>query len=303
MNHKFSDLSSAIDAFTHYLKNERCLSPHTVSNYARDLQQLQAYLVRCNITLYLDLPSKILRDFISERHRQGISSKTIARQLSAIRAFYRFLRKNSCSQQDPTQGVPPPKTTRRLPNVLDVDKINYLLNSNSSSPLIMRDHAIIELLYSAGIRLSELSKLNLEDLDFKEGNIKVTGKGNKTRLALLGSLAIKAINTWLNIRTTFIKTPTTALFISRSGARLSQRMIQKRLHQWGIAHHLETAFYPHLLRHCFASHLLESSGDLRAVQELLGHQNITTTQIYTHLNFQHLASVYDVCHPRAKKKS
>ncbi|MDD1616793.1 MAG: integrase/recombinase XerC, partial [Methylococcaceae bacterium NSP1-2] len=252
---------------------------------------------------WADVQQTDIRAHIASRHRQGISSKSLQRELSAIRSFYRYLLKNQLVEINPAHYVKAPKQARKLPKTLDVDQITGLLEAGTSSDLEIRDVAMFELFYSSGLRLRELAALDLHDLDLADRSLTVrSGKGGKARLLPIGSKAITAINVWLAQRKT-LAIGETAVFTSNRGTRLGQRSIELRLEQWckkkGIVEHI----HPHMLRHSFASHLLESSQDLSAVQELLGHSSLSTTQIYTHLNFQHLADVYDKAHPRAKKQS
>lgn len=278
-------------------------SEHTVKSYQRDIQHLSRYCTDKAITGWADLKHTDIRAYIAGRHRKGLSSKSLQRELSAIRSFYNYLLKTGHVVANPAQHIKAPKQARKLPKTLDVDQLSGLLEAGTSSLLELRDVAMFELFYSSGLRLSELAALNLTDLDLPDNTLIVRiGKGGKSRVLPIGSKAVTAIENWLHQRA--LKTPPTepALFVSTRGTRLGQRSIELRLELWckkkGIAEHI----HPHMLRHSFASHLLESSQDLRAVQELLGHSNISTTQIYTHLDFQHLAEIYDKAHPRAKKK-
>ena len=240
---------------------------------------------------------------MASRHRQGLSSTSLQRELSAIRSFFNFLLKNQLTDNNPGQYIKAPKNTRKLPKTLDVDQIKSLLEAGANSTIEIRDLAMFELFYSSGIRLSELAQLNLTDIDLTDKTLMVrSGKGGKSRMLPIGSKAVAAINTWLEHRIKSITSTETALFISTRGTRLGQRSIELRLKQWCKKKGIAENIHPHMLRHSFATHLLESSQDLRAVQELLGHSNISTTQIYTHLDFQHLADVYDSAHPRAKRK-
>lgn len=278
-------------------------SEHTVKNYQRDIQHLSRYCTEKSIAGWTDLKHTDIRSYIAARHRKGLSSKSLQRELSAIRSFYNYLLKAGQVIVNPAQHVKAPKQARKLPKTLDVDQLSGLLEAGTSSLLEIRDVAMFELFYSSGLRLSELAALDLTDLDLPDNTLTVRlGKGGKSRILPVGSKAVTALENWLRQRA--LKTPRTepALFVSSKGTRLGQRSIELRLELWckkkGIAEHI----HPHMLRHSFASHLLESSQDLRAVQELLGHSNISTTQIYTHLDFQHLAAIYDKAHPRAKKK-
>jgi len=291
-----------LDKFFDKLRNQRRLSPHTLSNYKRDLDGLTAYLDRTEISAWSDLHESHIRHYIAERHRQGLGSKSIQRLLSSLRSFFNYLLVEKHLRNNPAQGVRAPRAPRKLPNTLDVDQTAQLLNIESVQPLALRDRAIMELFYSSGLRLAELVNLDCRDLDLRECIVEVTGKGNKSRRLPIGRLAVQAISTWLKLRPQFIHDDTDALFLTQAGARLSTRSIQQRMRNWAQKQGIDLRVHPHMLRHSFASHMLESSGDLRAVQELLGHADISTTQIYTHLDFQHLAKVYDAAHPRAKKK-
>ena len=299
-----ADAEQTLAVFFEQLTVEKRASEHTVKSYQRDIKYLTCYCTDKSIHHWTDLKQSDIRSHIASRHRQGISSKSLQRELSAIRSFYNFLLKNRLADNNPAQHIKAPKQARKLPRTLDVDQITGLLEAGTNSALEIRDLAMFELFYSSGLRLSELAALNLTDVDLPDNSLIVrTGKGGKSRMLPIGSKAVTAINIWLQQRLKNVAALEPALFVSVRGTRLSQRSIELRLEQWckkkGIAEHI----HPHMLRHSFASHLLESSQDLRAVQELLGHSNISTTQIYTHLDFQHLADVYDKAHPRAKKKS
>lgn len=289
--------------YLNQLKFEKRASIHTVKSYQRDLACLSTYCNDKFILSWLDLKQNDIRAHIASRHRKGISAKSLQRELSAIRSFYAFLLKNGLAEVNPAQHIKAPKQARKLPKTLDVDQINGLLEAGTSSMLEIRDLAMFELFYSSGLRLSELSSLDIDDLDLVDRSLLVrSGKGGKQRVLPIGSKAVNAINNWLQERSKNISVAGQALFVTSRGRRLGQRSIELRLSLWckkkGITEHI----HPHMLRHSFASHLLESSQDLRAVQELLGHSNISTTQIYTHLDFQHLAEIYDKAHPRARKK-
>lgn len=288
-----------------FLQSLEHLSPHTRAAYARDLRVLQAYCEREGIAAWQTLDGRILGNFIARRHRDGMNGRSLQRGLSAIRSFYRFLIKQGLVRHNPALGILTPKTAKKLPATLDVDQTGRLVEIRGDEPLVVRDRAILELLYSSGLRLAELAAMNLDDLDLQDAMATVTGKGRKTRKVPVGRHALAALREWLKARQTFLgpDSDETALFIGRNGRRLGHRVIQKRLAEWGVKQGLATHVHPHMLRHSFATHVLESSGDLRAVQELLGHADISTTQIYTHLDFQHLAKVYDQAHPRARKKT
>ncbi|MDP2098083.1 MAG: tyrosine recombinase XerC [Methylobacter sp.] len=298
-----ADAELMLDAFFQQLTVEVRASEHTISSYRRDIKQLANYCADKAIEHWTDLEHADIRAHIASRHRKGMGSASLQRELSAIRSFYAYLLKNNQASINPAQQVQAPKQARKLPKTLDVDQLSGLLDAGISSRLDIRDVAMFELFYSSGLRLSELSALDVSDLDLPDNMLTVRlGKGGKSRLLPIGGKAVAALEKWLQQRA--VKTPVaeTALFISTHGTRLSQRNIELRLERWckkkGIPEHI----HPHMLRHSFASHLLESSQDLRAVQELLGHANISTTQIYTHLDFLHLAEIYDKAHPRAKKK-
>jgi len=290
------------EQFIDYLKHERGLSERTVEAYQRDLLQLQRELERQDITDLDRVSEHTIRALIARRHRQGQGSRSLQRLLSAIRSFYRWLMKEGLAEHNPAVSVKAPKAARKLPVTLDADAVTRLLEIKEKSPLALRDRAIMELIYSSGLRLSELAGLNWTELDFNSGLVTVTGKGNKTRMVPLGSYAASALLEWRKVRGEFAPIEEPHVFVSNRGNPISTRTIQVRIKYWARRQGLPQQVYPHLLRHSFASHMLESSGDLRAVQELLGHADISTTQVYTHLDFQHLASVYDKAHPRAKKK-
>jgi len=298
-----ADAKQQLADFFQQLEVEKRASLHTIKSYQFDIQHLITYCHAKTLTQWADVQQSDIRAHIASRHRQGISSKSLQRELSAIRSFYRFLLKNQLVESNPAHYVKAPKQARLLPKTLDVDQITGLLEAGTSSDLEIRDVAMFELFYSSGLRLGELAALDVSDLDIADRSLVVrSGKGGKTRILPIGGKAIAAINTWLAQRKT-LAIGETAVFTSNRGFRLSRRSIELRLELWckkkGIVEHV----YPHKLRHSFASHLLESSQDLSAVQELLGHSSLSTTQIYTQLNFQHLADVYDKAHPRAKKQS
>lgn len=298
-----TDAEQMLAQFLDQLTVEQRASEHTVKSYRRDIKQLSRYCKDKLIDQWNKVQQSDIRSHIASRHRQGIGSKSLQRELSAIRSFYNYLLKNHLADINPAQHIKAPKQARKLPKTLDVDQVNGLLEAGADSILEIRDLAMFELFYSSGLRLSELSALNLADLDLPDRSLLVrAGKGGKSRVLPIGSKAVQTIENWLQHRLSIVTATESALFISTRGTRLGQRSIELRLEQWckkkGIVEHI----HPHMLRHSFASHLLESSQDLRAVQELLGHSNISTTQIYTHLDFQHLAEIYDKAHPRAKKK-
>ena len=297
------DDKQLLSDFLAQLTIEKRASQYTVKSYKRDLNCLSNYCESKSISLWTDLKQTDIRSYMASRHHQGLSSTSLQRELSAIRSFFNFLLKNQLTDNNPGQYIKAPKNTRKLPKTLDVDQIKSLLEAGTNSTIEIRDLAMFELFYSSGIRLSELAQLNLTDIDLTDKSLMVrSGKGGKSRMLPIGSKAVAAINTWLEHRIKSITSTETALFISTRGTRLGQRSIELRLKQWCKKKGIAENIHPHMLRHSFATHLLESSQDLRAVQELLGHSNISTTQIYTHLDFQHLADVYDSAHPRAKRK-
>lgn len=291
-----------IGDFLDYLRHQRRVSPHTLSNYQRDLEKLQDYCNDTTLTEWHTLRDNHIRAFIARLRRNNLSPRSIQRTLSTVRTFYNYLQRQGLARINPANDVSAPKQQRKLPGLLDVDQTAQLLNINSDDPLELRDQAMMELIYSSGLRLSELVNLDLSDIDLKDQTVRVIGKGNKERVVPVGRYAVVALQAWLEIRNTIVVESENAIFISNRGRRISQRMVQLRMKEWAIKQGVNGNLHPHMLRHSFASHLLESSGDLRAVQELLGHADISTTQIYTHVDFQHLAAVYDKAHPRARKK-
>lgn len=287
-------------AFIDHLTYERRLSPLTSTSYARDIRILLGYLSSADLA---QVQLTAIRQIIAQLHGKGFSSKSLSRMLSAWRGFYRYLIRDHHFQHNPCQGVRVPKSAQKLPHVLSPDETAQLLNFSPNDVLTTRDSAMFELFYSSGLRLAELAQLNPADVNFEEGTIKVLGKGGKTRIVPAGAQALQALKLWLEQRAQLLKPGVTALFLSHRGSAISVRTIAYRLKQRGMLQGLQQNVHPHILRHSFASHVLQSSGDLRAVQEMLGHVHITSTQVYTHLDFQHLAKVYDAAHPRAKRKS
>lgn len=285
-----------------YLKNERGLSERTLKAYQRDLDLLLLFLDAEEINKPEQVTQHHIRAFIAQRHRQGLGGKSLQRLLSAVRSLYRWMLREGLAEHNPATPVRAPKSPRHLPATLDADSIDQLLDIPCDTPLAIRDKAIMELFYSSGLRLSELASLRWEQLDLASGMVTVTGKGNRTRMVPVGRIASKALLEWRKARVKFASFEQPFVFVSQRGTPIATRTIQTRIRYWAKRQGIPQNIYPHLLRHSFASHVLESSGDLRAVQELLGHADISTTQIYTHLDFQHLAEVYDKAHPRAKKK-
>ncbi len=291
--------ASRIDLFLGTLQH---LSEHTRKSYQHDLMVLLEFVNAQEVHQWSELDGRQIRSFVAWRHRQGIGGRSLQRNLSATRAFYRYLIDEGVAQNNPAEGVQAPKSPRILPKLLDVDQAAQLLEIDDKDPLAIRDKAILELMYSSGLRLSELVMLDVDSLDLVDAVVTVVGKGKKTRVVPVGKQARKAIKQWLKCRDKMANDEEIAVFVSQRGNRISPRSIQQRLKQWAMKQGITNHVNPHMLRHSFASHLLESSGDLRAVQELLGHADISTTQVYTHLDFQHLANVYDNAHPRAHKK-
>jgi len=288
--------------FLHHLRLERRLSPRTLAAYQQDLADFARWNQQYASTTWASVKQSQIRNYAASRHRQGLSAKTLQRRLAALRSLYRDLMREGKCTQNPALGVRAPKVGRKLPVTLDVDQMDRLLSLPGDEPLVLRDRAMMELFYSSGLRLAELGALDIQDLDRQDGLLEVTGKGNKTRRLPVGRMALEAIDQWLTVRKQLAKADEAALFVSQRGNRLSLRSIQSRMDQRAREQGCPQKIHPHLMRHSFASHMLESSGDLRAVQELLGHADISTTQIYTHLDYQHLAQVYDQAHPRARKK-
>lgn len=294
--------SDWIDRFTRHLQYERRLSALTCKHYRRDLTAFLRWLAAAGIERWRDIDSEHLRSYAASCYRKGLAPRSIQRQLSALRTFFRYLIREKQIKKHPVQEIRPPKSGKRLPENLDADRMARLLELPGDGPVVVRDRAILELLYSSGLRLSELTGLNLGELDLADATVRVTGKGNKERILPVGRLAIKALRAWLGIRAGMADADELALFVSNRGGRISARAVQARVDYWAKRQGIDTRVYPHLMRHSFATHLLESSHDLRGVQELLGHANIATTQVYTHLDFQHLAQIYDRTHPRARLK-
>lgn len=293
-------LNVGVEAFLHHLAVERRMSPNTLSGYRRDLLALSQWLAEAGIGRWPDLLGEQLRGFIASEHRRGLSGKSLQRRLSACRSLFGYQLKHGELASNPAQGLRAPKAPRKLPQVLDPDEASRLVELPTDGTLGRRDRALLELLYSSGLRVSELCALRWRELDLVESLVTVTGKGNKTRIVPVGRHACAALVEWRNEGAASGDEP---VFPGRAGKPITPRAVQLRLRLLAQRQGVWKRVYPHLLRHSFASHLLESSGDLRGVQELLGHADIATTQIYTHLDYQHLAKVYDAAHPRAKIKS
>lgn len=291
-----------IGRYLAHLRTERRLSPHTEAAYRRDLEALVAWCDAERIAGWKQLDNFHIRTFAAREHRDGLGPRSIQRRLSALRGFFNYLIREDVIDANPAADIRAPKAAKRLPKTLDVDQVASLLERRPTDPLSKRDHAMLELLYSSGLRLAELAGLDVVDLDLGDRTVRVLGKGSKTRILPVGKQAIAALRAWLAERTALARGGTTALFVGQNGERLGARAIQRRIGRWATAADVGVPVHPHLLRHSFATHLLESSRDLRGVQELLGHADISTTQVYTHLDFQHLARIYDEAHPRARRR-
>ena len=296
-------MQALVDQYLQHLRVERQLSPHTTAAYRHDLLLLTEHASKQHITDAAQLREFHIRHLIANLHGKGLSGRSLQRALSAWRQFFAWLASQRRIDSNPVAAIRAPKSPRKLPKTLDVDQMKQFLSIDNSSWLAKRDSAMLELFYSSGLRLSELAGIDLTALNLDAGLVSVLGKGSKARIVPIGRVAITALRAWLQVRTDNIAPETTenAVFIGQKGARLGTRAIQLRLKHYSLKQGMAEPVHPHMLRHAFASHVLESSSDLRAVQELLGHANIATTQIYTHLDFQHLAKVYDAAHPRAQK--
>lgn len=309
------DALAWIERFRLYLSAERRCSPHTVAAYTRDLQALVSYCDRTGLERWGSIDSGHLRFFAARLHGAGLAPRSIQRRLSAVRSFYEFLQREGHAlrkagtdrdvaqiRSNPGQEVRAPRATRRLPGTLDADQMARLLEIPAGEPFATRDRALMELLYSSGLRLAEVVGLDLAHLDRRDRTVRVLGKGQKARMVPVGRVALRALEDWLKDRAGLAAVGEQAVFVGRSGRRLGRRAVELRVAYWARRQGIETRVYPHLFRHSFASHLLESGAELRGVQELLGHADIATTQIYTHLDFQHLARIYDATHPRARAR-
>ncbi len=303
MSNQATNAQQDVDGYLTSLTVERRLSEHTIKAYRRDINKLLAYCDTRGTLLWQGLNNHAVRLFSASLNANGLHAKSIQRILSAGRGLCNYLISQGSLETNPFDDVRAPKAEKRLPKTLSADQLTALIEIDINDPLSYRDKAVMELFYSSGLRLAELCALDLNDLDLPEKMLRVTGKGDKSRDLPIGRHADKAIRDWLIQRNNLPIKDYEAVFISKLGKRISTRAIQQRLKYWAVKQGIDISVSPHMLRHSFASHLLESSGDLRAVQELLGHSNISTTQIYTHLDFQHLAQVYDDAHPRAKMKS
>jgi integrase/recombinase XerC len=290
------------DRFIRHLEMERRLSPLTCKNYRRDLEALAKWLGSSGVEDWRSVDAEHIRAFSAACYRKGLSARSIQRRLSAARTFFRYLIREKAVSKNPITSVSAPRSKKRLPGNLDADRMARLLEIPGDGPLVDRDRAMLELLYSSGLRLAELVDLNVGDVDMQDATVRVTGKGNKDRIVPVGRHALRALRQWSLSRGDLATAGEPALFVSNRGGRISPRSVQARVKHWARHQGIDANVYPHLFRHSFATHVLESSHDLRGVQELLGHANISTTQVYTHLDFQHLAQIYDQTHPRARRK-
>ncbi|MGI9307738.1 MAG: tyrosine recombinase XerC [Gammaproteobacteria bacterium] len=288
--------------FLHHLEFERRMSAHTIKSYRRDLECLQDYCDKNDFAHWSVLRVHNIRRFAATCHAQGLGGRSIQRRLSGIRSFMNYLIREGQLKQNPAIDVSAPKAPKRLPDTLDADQMARLLDVKGDEPVDDRDRAILELLYSSGLRLAELVGLDIGDVDLADATVRVLGKGSKTRIVPVGRYACEAVKKWQLIRSCMASPEEKALFVGQRGKRISPRTVQSRVKLRAVESGLPQRVHPHLFRHSFATHLLESSSDLRGVQELLGHADISTTQIYTHLDFQHLAQIYDKSHPRARRQ-
>jgi integrase/recombinase XerC len=293
------DNDGYLQGFLSHLRHERRLSEHTASNYAHDVDTL---FQLAGATPLGELDVHHARRFVAVMHGRGLQGRSLARALSAWRTFFRYLARDHRFRSNPFEGIRAPKAAKTLPKALSPDEAARLVALPGEEDLTVRDRAMLELFYSSGLRLSELTRLEVGDVNFSDDTVRVLGKGNKTRVVPVGTFARQALQAWLSVRTGLAAVGQSALFVDQRGHPMSQRTVQRRVASWATRQGITQHVHPHMLRHSFASHVLQSSGDLRAVQEMLGHASISTTQVYTHLDFQYLAKAYDAAHPRAKKK-
>jgi len=295
------ELNKPLLSFYDYLRSEKELSLYTQRNYKQHLEAMAEHLVDLHVLSWADVDAAWVRQLTGKMMRKGLKASSIATHLSSLRSFFDFLILRGILTANPAKGVSAPRKQRPLPKNLDVDEVAQLLEVKDDEPLSIRDRAMMELMYGAGLRLAEMVNIDIKDISLHRGEIRVIGKGDKERKVPFSGMAREWVARWLKVRGQFVSSDEKALFVSQRGVRISHRNVQKRMAEWGQKQGVNSHISPHKLRHSFATHVLESSNNLRAVQELLGHENITTTQIYTHLDFQHLAQVYDQAHPRAKK--
>ncbi|MFA0415162.1 tyrosine recombinase XerC [Vibrio renipiscarius] len=297
-----NSLQKPLERFYEYLRSEKGLSLHTQRNYKQQLETMAQHLRGMGVNDWTQVDAAWVRQLASKGMREGMKASSLATRLSCLRSFFDFLLLRGVLSANPAKGVSAPKKKRPLPKNLDVDEVGQLLDVTDDDPLSIRDRAMMELMYGAGLRLAEMVSINLKDVSLFSGELRVIGKGDKERKVPFSGMAKEWVKRWLKVRSSLANSDENALFVSKLGGRISHRNVQKRMAEWGQKQSVASHISPHKLRHSFATHMLESSNNLRAVQELLGHENISTTQIYTHLDFQHLAEVYDQAHPRARKK-
>ncbi|OUS15744.1 tyrosine recombinase XerC [Gammaproteobacteria bacterium 50_400_T64] len=289
-------------SFAQHIGTARNLSPLTTKSYLHDLSRLQLLLNEQTVKTLGELDTQHIRNALGTLHKSGLSNASLQRWLSSVRAFFRYALHNKWLSHNPADGLQAPKKAKKLPKLMDADEAIQLVSITGDDWHSLRDRALLELLYSSGLRLAEIANVDIGDIHAHEATVTVTGKGNKMRLVPVGRCALQAIERWLKVRGERTLENESALFVSQRGKRISHRAIQQRVKQMGQQQGISQPLHPHMLRHSFASHMLESSGDLRGVQELLGHANLSTTQVYTHLDFQHLAKTYDSAHPRAHSR-
>ncbi|EGQ7825826.1 tyrosine recombinase XerC [Vibrio parahaemolyticus] len=298
-----SSLQKPLERFYEFLRSEKGLSLHTQRNYKQQLETMAQHLAEMGLKDWSQVDAGWVRQLAGKGMREGMKASSLATRLSSLRSFFDFLILRGEMSANPAKGVSAPRKKRPLPKNLDVDEVNQLLEVNEDDPLAIRDRAMMELMYGAGLRLAELVSVDVRDVQLRSGELRVIGKGDKERKVPFSGMATEWVGKWLKVRGNLADPGEPALFVSKLGTRISHRSVQKRMAEWGQKQSVASHISPHKLRHSFATHMLESSNNLRAVQELLGHENISTTQIYTHLDFQHLAQAYDQAHPRARKKN
>lgn len=298
-----NSLQKPLERFYEFLRSEKGLSLHTQRNYKQQLETMAQHLAEMGLKDWSQVDAGWVRQLAGKGMREGMKASSLATRLSSLRSFFDFLILRGEMSANPAKGVSAPRKKRPLPKNLDVDEVNQLLEVNEDDPLAIRDRAMMELMYGAGLRLAELVSVDVRDVQLRSGELRVIGKGDKERKVPFSGMATEWVGKWLRVRGDLAAPGEPALFVSKLGTRISHRSVQKRMDEWGQKQSVASHISPHKLRHSFATHMLESSNNLRAVQELLGHENISTTQIYTHLDFQHLAQAYDQAHPRARKKN
>ncbi|HCH0720322.1 TPA: tyrosine recombinase XerC [Vibrio parahaemolyticus] len=298
-----NSLQKSLERFYEFLRSEKGLSLHTQRNYKQQLETMAQHLAEMGLKDWSQVDAGWVRQLAGKGMREGMKASSLATRLSSLRSFFDFLILRGEMSANPAKGVSAPRKKRPLPKNLDVDEVNQLLEVNEDDPLAIRDRAMMELMYGAGLRLAELVSVDVRDVQLRSGELRVIGKGDKERKVPFSGMATEWVGKWLRVRGDLAAPGEPALFVSKLGTRISHRSVQKRMAEWGQKQSVASHISPHKLRHSFATHMLESSNNLRAVQELLGHENISTTQIYTHLDFQHLAQAYDQAHPRARKKN